>query len=86
MRALVHICDFYEFKFVDFGEEYANASIYKTLTDMAPTLNDTIATCEWQHKETECSELFSPKLTTEGLCFTFNSLSAHEMYSEKYGF
>lgn len=86
MKAFVHICPFYNFNHTDFGDEYANESIYRMIQSMALSFSDTIKECEWQNKVTPCSELFAAVMTEQGLCFAFNALNTHELYTEMYDF
>lgn len=86
MKALVHICPFYNFNRTDFGDKYANESIYTTIQSMALSFNDTLSECEWQNQVTPCSKLFTRVMTEQGLCFAFNALNTHELYTEMYDF
>lgn len=83
MEALIHICQFYLPMNLDFGHEFMNDTIYDIIREMAPSLNDTMLECMWQYDVDNCSELFRPILTDEGLCFTFNAINSHEMYTKE---
>lgn len=86
MRALSHICPFPEYKNVlsfNFGDEFTNESIYSVIQDIALSLNDTIEECTWKNKPTDCSKLFAPVMTDEGLCFAYNALNSRELYTEQ---
>lgn len=83
-KALVHICDFSWLKDDSFPEQYANDNIYSVIKSIAPTLADTIFKCEFLHQSVPCSTLFAPILTEEGLCFAFNALNSHEVYTDEY--
>lgn len=82
IQALSHVCvDAYMF---DYDEEFANASIFDTLADMAPSLNETVRVCTLKEDDNDtCSELFVPISTEEGLCFSFNALNSNEIYTDK---
>lgn len=83
MEALTNICQFSNLDKFYFKQKYTNESIFHTIEDMAPSFNDTMYRCVWQYKSKNCSSFFVPTLTGEGLCFAFNSLNSHEMYTEE---
>ncbi|XP_052756948.1 pickpocket protein 28-like isoform X2 [Galleria mellonella] len=51
------------------------------IKEVSPNITDAFFGCKWKDipKET-CSDLFSPILTEEGLCYTFNNLGANELF------
>lgn len=55
------------------------------IEEMAPVLSDTIRACRWKNygDDNTCSDLFTPVLTEEGLCFSFNNLNWDEIYTDK---
>lgn len=83
MEALIHICQYDFVDFFNFTNKFTNASIFDTIYEMAPSFQDTMFDCQWQYESNDCSEFFSPILTAEGLCFAFNSLNSHEVYTEE---
>lgn len=82
MEAFVQTCQFHPQDAIHFGRTYINESIYNILIDQAPSFNDTFDYCEWMNEVRPCSQLFSPVLTSEGLCFSFNTLNSREIYTK----
>lgn len=83
MDALVHICDFEFPESVHFPDKFVNESIYTTLREMGPLFNNTLYSCYWKNEGDDCSDLFAPILTGEGLCFAFNALNSKDTFTEE---
>lgn len=83
MEALSHICEFDAVILNKLEPSSLNESIYQLLYEMAPTLNETLATCMWQNQEISCADHFQPTFTEKGLCFTFNALNSREIYTNQ---
>lgn len=83
MEALTHICQFYFTDFVSFETKFVNESIYEVIQDMSLKFNDTLLECMWQYEYDNCSKFFAPLLTEAGVCFSFNALNSHEMYTDE---
>lgn len=62
------------------GNKTMDPDIVQTLQDMSPKLDATLFSCKWRNAGINCSEIFSPIVTEEGICFTFNTLKAEEMF------
>ncbi|XP_059052635.1 pickpocket protein 28-like [Achroia grisella] len=56
-------------------------STVKNIRELSPNITEAFFGCKWKDipKET-CSDLFSPILTEEGNCYTFNILRAEELF------
>ncbi|XP_058827730.1 pickpocket protein 28-like [Topomyia yanbarensis] len=56
------------------SESYANL-----IDNMSVPMNDIIDFCYFRSKFTDCKSLFRKTITEEGVCFTFNGLSAKQL-------
>lgn len=81
LDALSHMCRFNFPEHVRYGHRFSNASIYDIIQDIAPNFTDTVASCSWNYEMQRCETQFSPILTDEGLCFTFNALNSDDIYT-----
>lgn len=52
----------------------------QTLEELRPKLDPKIFYCKWRNSLQQCEDIFTPTLTTDGLCMTFNNLQAKEIY------
>ncbi|XP_055305980.1 pickpocket protein 28-like [Sitodiplosis mosellana] len=80
LNSLAHLCEHLSDTY-NFQDEFTGEWIYDIFSDMAPSLHHTLNHCTWQDKDRPCGEIFVPVLTENGLCFTFNSINSHEIYT-----
>lgn len=82
METLFHICpDLY--KPSTSNTKFTNTSIYDIMEDIAISVNDITIYCEWREEFQNCTDFFEPIFTDDGLCFVFNALNSHEMYTDR---
>lgn len=88
MKTLAHLCPNSigpaSKNHMSHGPGFTDESIYDVIQDINPDLSDIMhQTCVWQNDKEPCSNGFVPVYTEEGLCFAFNNLSPHEIYTEE---
>lgn len=52
------------------------------LFKVAPKLEDSLWLCKWISRYENCTELFIPVITENGVCYSFNILDHSEMFKE----
>lgn len=62
------------------NSKYIDDSIYDTIRDIAPSLIDVSPWSTWKE---ENLSILNSVLTEEGLCFAFNALNSHQIYTEE---
>ena len=80
MNALTHICPRLSDR-IQFKDDFVNESIYNQIQEMSPKFSDLLVNCKSVEFPGECS-VMKPVFHDEGLCFTFNALNSHEIYTE----
>lgn len=79
-EAISQVCDAHLNAGFDIGNLTVDPDIVQTLKDLSPKLDEQLFQCKWRNAPDTCQDLFSPILTEEGMCFTFNTLNANEMF------
>ncbi|KAK5641660.1 hypothetical protein RI129_010207 [Pyrocoelia pectoralis] len=51
------------------------------LAKVAPPFDEIFYECKWMNQIRNCSQLFTPTLSEDGICFTFNMLDREELYT-----
>lgn len=82
MDALHQICFKNKVNFHSSNKMFSE-SIYKTIEKLAPRIEDFIIEAKAEFSSDQ-KELFKPIFTREGLCYTFNSLSSREIFTDAY--
>ncbi|XP_063832891.1 pickpocket protein 28-like isoform X1 [Ostrinia nubilalis] len=64
------------------GRKVSNGTVtVENIKSVAPNLTEMFYGCKWQNTLYQnCSSMFSPILTEEGLCYTFNMLRAEDLF------
>lgn len=66
----------------DFWDEYLESSLMKEVFEMAPMIEDTLVFCKFRDEFFKCDKLFTPLLTRNGVCYSFNILSNQDLVSD----
>lgn len=68
----------------NFSDEYLDDDTWSVINEIAPAFNDTFIVCKLFDKLIDCGKLFVPRTTERGLCYSFNTLSVREMFTDEY--
>lgn len=66
-----------------FDDNFTDSKILLTISDLAPTFDDTIVLCKFFDKWADCDKLLYPTLTEYGICYSFNSLNMYEVVTDQ---
>lgn len=66
-----------------FNDTFADNSILSTISKISPTFDDTLVYCKLFNWFFDCSEIVFPIYTSEGLCFTFNSMNINDILTDE---
>lgn len=80
MKALANICG----TIPPDTDNFSDDSIYHTIRDISISSNDMIDYSSWQTSYKSLALTFHPLFTAEGICFSFNDLNSHEIYTDEY--
>lgn len=67
----------------NFSDEYLDDNTWSTINDIAPEFNETFVFCKLFGKWVDCGDLFVPRTTERGLCYSFNTLNVDEMFTNE---
>ncbi|XP_073843681.1 pickpocket 26 [Musca autumnalis] len=83
LNAVLQVCDEHLMQF-PIGSNYTDSQeLLAILRDVMPEFEETFMKCKWRNVGTECGELFHTFITDDGPCYTFNTLSAFEIYRDE---
>lgn len=83
MKALAHICQMIFPNYITDGDHISDERIYDIIQNMSITSEDLFSYSLWQTNYDYSWLPFTPLLTEEGICFAFNDLNSHEIYSNQ---
>lgn len=81
LKALAHICPRLAEQ-IDYSEKYINESIYNIIENNSINMFESILGGLFGEIPGHFSKNIVPVLTDEGLCFSFNALNSHEIYTD----
>ncbi|KAF5291426.1 hypothetical protein FQR65_LT01737 [Abscondita terminalis] len=64
------------------GDKTIDYDAIDALAKVAPQFGELLWQCKWLNENRTCSDLVTPVLTEEGICFTFNMLDRDELFTE----
>lgn len=67
----------------NFSDEYLDENAWSTFNDIAPAFNETFIFCKLFGSLFDCDKLFVPRTTERGLCYTFNTLDVHDLFTNE---
>lgn len=65
------------------NDSYSDDSILRTIFDLAPTIHDTFFYCSLFNSGGPCNTSFSPFITANGLCYTFNGFNLKDLLTDE---
>lgn len=80
LNVLAHICPRLP-DLVTYSDKFANESIYDTIQEIV-NIDESMFVCEWFYRAW-CKKWLKPVLTEDGLCYSFNSLNSHDIYTDE---
>lgn len=83
LDAVSLVCDAHLTDFQNGFNHTVGADLIEILATIMPQFNETFKTCKWRNVADDCDKLFYKYLTDDGICYSFNSLSAAEVYNEE---
>ncbi|EFA08873.2 Pickpocket protein 28-like Protein [Tribolium castaneum] len=63
------------------GNKTTSFETIEYLMSIAPPFSEVFFACKWTSLNETCSNFFSPMLTEDGMCFTFNMLDRSELFT-----
>lgn len=85
MIVMIQLCDFKDTRHVikSFSDLYAARSMFRTMLEMEPDMNETFALCKLFGKRIDCKDIFFPILTDGGFCYAFNTVRMPDFLTDE---
>lgn len=80
--SMANVCNTKEFR-QPWNNSRKPFDMVQLIKDMAIPRNETIRDCLFGEGDEQCTNLFTPVLTIEGICFTFNILNSNAIYRKE---
>lgn len=87
MRGAFELCnaDFYQrFNLDLFNHRDYGKSVVDLVDEIAFHRDEVLENCVWADQPINNCKYFRPVITSEGLCYSFNTLNSREIFSNKY--
>ncbi|XP_058456325.1 pickpocket protein 28-like [Malaya genurostris] len=81
LKGLLQLCDAPCLYNINYSTP-ASPNIVRVINEVAPTLEDVCESLTWNLDKLNCTGLFQRVLTEDGVCFSFNPISAKELFRE----
>ncbi|XP_055599041.1 pickpocket protein 28-like [Uranotaenia lowii] len=78
VRAVSQVCDAHIFYNIELNQTI-DSDCVDWLRNVSVSANEMLMFCKWRNDPIYCDTIFTETLTEEGLCYTFNSLSAEDL-------
>lgn len=78
--AVTQVCDAYLSEFNVGNATSDGSTIINTLQELSVRMDETLFQCKWRNDFVNCTDILQPILTEEGICLTFNTLQADELF------
>lgn len=66
-----------------FTDKFADDDILEEIYKLAPNFQDITEFCRFADFTSDCDRFFSPVITDEGLCYTFNGMNINETFTNQ---
>nr|XP_019536370.2 pickpocket protein 28-like [Aedes albopictus]XP_019556891.1 pickpocket protein 28-like [Aedes albopictus] len=81
-RALAQVCDAHITRNFLLNQT-VDSECVNWLKNISVSKEEMLMFCKWRNEASSCDDMFSETLTEEGICYTFNSLSAEDLLRQE---